>query len=66
MSVISGRLPCVTGRIERDGAVIHLIAERTKDMSAMLPMLARPEAEGKGTFSSRDLHRNRQDPDGTT
>jgi len=45
-SVISGRLLCVTGRIERDGPVIQVLAERIKDMSAMLPMLARPAMDG--------------------
>jgi len=45
-SVISGRLLCVTGRIERDGPVIQVLAERIEDMSAMLPMLARPAMDG--------------------
>ncbi|VDC33814.1 error-prone DNA polymerase [Pseudogemmobacter humi] len=35
-AVVAGRLLRVTGRIERDGQVVHLIAERIEDLSARL------------------------------
>ena len=41
-SVIAGRLVRVTGRIERDGEVIHLIADRVEDLSHLLTTLGRP------------------------
>lgn len=41
-AVIAGRLIQVTGRIERDGPVTHLIAERVEDMSHLLATLGRP------------------------
>ena len=41
-AVIAGRLVRVTGRIERDGPVTHLIAERVEDVSHLLVTLGRP------------------------
>ena len=41
-AVIAGRLIRVTGRIERDGPVVHLIAERVEDVSHLLSTLGRP------------------------
>jgi error-prone DNA polymerase len=41
-AVIAGRLVRVTGRIERDGPVVHLIAERVEDLSHLLATLGRP------------------------
>ncbi|MCA0423369.1 MAG: error-prone DNA polymerase, partial [Proteobacteria bacterium] len=41
-AVIAGRLLRVTGRIERDGPVVHLIAERVEDVSTLLTTLGRP------------------------
>ncbi|SEM29685.1 error-prone DNA polymerase, DnaE-like [Roseovarius azorensis] len=41
-AVIAGRLLRVTGRIQRDGPVIHLIAERVEDVSHLLATLGRP------------------------
>ncbi len=35
-SVIAGRLLRVTGRIERDGTVVHLVAEQIEDLSPRL------------------------------
>lgn len=40
--VIAGRLLRVTGRIEREGQVTHLVAERVEDISPMISALARP------------------------
>ncbi|KPP86004.1 MAG: error-prone DNA polymerase [Rhodobacteraceae bacterium HLUCCO07] len=45
-AVIAGRLLCVTGRIEREGQVTHLIAERIEDLSPMLSTLGRPAPSG--------------------
>jgi len=41
-AVIAGRLVRVTGRIERDGPVTHVIAERVEDVSPLLATLGRP------------------------
>ncbi|NEY92154.1 error-prone DNA polymerase [Tabrizicola oligotrophica] len=41
-AVIAGRLVRVTGRIERDGPVTHLIAEQVEDVSHLLATLGRP------------------------
>ena len=41
-AVIAGRLLRVTGRIQRDGQVAHVIAEDITDMSQLLSTLARP------------------------
>lgn len=40
-AVIAGRLLRVRGRIERDGQVVHLIAESIEDISALLTTLGR-------------------------
>ncbi|MDJ0628688.1 MAG: OB-fold nucleic acid binding domain-containing protein [Rhodobacter sp.] len=42
-AVIAGRLLRVTGRLQREGAVTHLIADRIEDLSAMLDSLLVPE-----------------------
>ncbi|MDP4032379.1 MAG: OB-fold nucleic acid binding domain-containing protein, partial [Pseudorhodobacter sp.] len=41
-AVIAGRLIRVRGRIERDGPVVHLIAEHVEDVSPLLATLGRP------------------------
>ena len=40
-AVVAGRLLRVTGRVERDGQVTHLIAEQVEDLSARLSTLGR-------------------------
>uniref|UniRef100_UPI0025D6DF17 helix-hairpin-helix domain-containing protein n=1 Tax=Sediminimonas sp. TaxID=2823379 RepID=UPI0025D6DF17 len=40
-AVIAGRLLRVTGRVEREGQVMHLIADRIEDLSPMLSALGR-------------------------
>jgi len=42
-AVVSGRLLRVTGRVQRDGPVIHVVAEKVEDMSHLLDALARGE-----------------------
>ncbi|OSP56870.1 OB-fold nucleic acid binding domain-containing protein [Pseudoruegeria sp. SK021] len=41
-AVIAGRLLRVTGRLQRDNAVAHVIAEQIEDISPMLDELTRP------------------------
>ena len=41
-AVVAGRLLRVTGRVQRDGAVIHVIAETIEDLSPRLMTLGRP------------------------
>lgn len=41
-AVVTGRLIRVRGRIERDGIVVHLVAEQVEDASHLLTMLGRP------------------------
>lgn len=41
-AVIAGRLVRVTGRIQHDGPVTHLIAEKVEDLSHLLPTLGGP------------------------
>jgi len=43
-AVISGRLLRVTGRVQREGGVTHVIAETIEDLSAMLDRLLQPGA----------------------
>ena len=47
-AVIAGRLLRVTGRIEREGQVVHVIAERIEDISPMLSSLGRPATDAGG------------------
>lgn len=35
-AVVAGRCLRVTGRVQREGIVVHLVAERIEDISAML------------------------------
>ena len=42
-AVIAGRMLRVTGRLQRDGIVSHVIAEQIEDISWMLDDLLRPE-----------------------
>ena len=44
-AVLGGRLLRVTGRLEREGQVVHLIAEVIEDVSTQLAMLGHPEGE---------------------
>mgnify|MGYP006280756523 FL=1 len=42
-AVIAGRLLRVTGRIQREGPVLHVVAEKIEDISAMLDRLLEPD-----------------------
>ena len=48
-AVVAGRLLRVTGRIERDGPVIHLVAEQVEDLSGRLATLGHQLRIGAGT-----------------
>jgi error-prone DNA polymerase len=41
-AVVAGRLVRVTGKVEREGQVVHLIAEKVEDISDLLATLGRP------------------------
>jgi DNA-directed RNA polymerase len=41
-AIIAGRLLRVTGRVQHEGSVTHLIAERIEDISDMLDLLLQP------------------------
>ncbi|WP_035262218.1 OB-fold nucleic acid binding domain-containing protein [Actibacterium mucosum] len=43
-AVIAGRLLRVTGRIQREAGVVHVVAERIEDISYMLDSLLEPTA----------------------
>ena len=42
-AVIAGRLLRVTGRVQREGGVVHVVAEQVEDLSGMLDDLLRPD-----------------------
>jgi DNA polymerase III alpha subunit len=42
-AVISGRLLRVTGQLQREGGVVHIIAEQIEDLSTMLDRLLQPD-----------------------
>ncbi|MGK7663975.1 MULTISPECIES: OB-fold nucleic acid binding domain-containing protein [unclassified Marinovum] len=47
-AVIAGRLLRVTGRVQREAGVIHVIAEEVEDISAMLDSLLDVTDPGEG------------------
>ncbi|MEM6619218.1 MAG: OB-fold nucleic acid binding domain-containing protein [Pseudomonadota bacterium] len=50
--VVAGRLLRVTGKVQRDGAVVHVIAEKIEDMSWLLDTLVAPESAAKSPQSA--------------
>lgn len=42
-AVIAGRLLRITGRLQRENAVVHVVAEEIEDISPMLDRLLEPE-----------------------
>jgi len=48
-AVISGRLLRVTGRLQRDAGVVHVVAETIEDLSPMLDQLLRADFRHDGT-----------------
>ncbi|MEM6904424.1 MAG: error-prone DNA polymerase, partial [Pseudomonadota bacterium] len=53
-AVISGRLVRVTGRLQREGIVIHLVAERIEDLSHRLGDLGHPMSSLIGETNHTD------------
>ncbi|MDG1128201.1 OB-fold nucleic acid binding domain-containing protein [Seohaeicola saemankumensis] len=45
-AIIAGRLLRVTGRLQHEGGVTHLIAEHIEDISPMLDLLLQQEGAG--------------------
>jgi DNA polymerase III alpha subunit len=41
-AVIAGRLLRVTGKLQREGMVVHIVAQKVEDISPMLDELLRP------------------------
>lgn len=54
-AVIAGRMLRVTGQLQRESAVVHVIAERIEDISAMLDELLRPAEDGDGALPASRL-----------
>jgi len=48
-AVIAGRLLRVTGRLQREAGVVHVVAERIEDVSHLLDLLLRPGFAADGT-----------------
>jgi len=63
-AVIAGRLVRVTGRIEREGQVVHLIAETVEDVSSLLATLGRPVVidsnDGRADEGKRPIRRDQR------
>ena len=62
--ILSGRLLRVTGRIQREGQVIHLLAERVEDLSGLLDDLARGAPRIDPTGPVDEVKRPQQDARG--
>ena len=62
--VMGGRLLCVTGHLQREGIVVHLIAQQIEDMSHRLTDLGHPldEAVGITRPQADDAPRPRRQP----
>lgn len=52
-AVISGRLLRVTGQLQREGSVNHLVAWTVEDLSHMLDRLGMPDAPPRGDEARR-------------
>ncbi|PJE37401.1 error-prone DNA polymerase [Pseudooceanicola lipolyticus] len=63
-AVMGGRLLCVTGHLQREGIVVHLIAQQIEDMSHRLTDLGHPldEAVGITRPQADDAPRPRRQP----
>lgn len=63
-SVIAGRLLRVTGRLQRDQDVTHVIAEHVEDISPLLDELLSPDFTYEGTRAGDQPERGSVDRDG--
>jgi len=59
---LGARLLCVTGELQREGIVIHVVVRRMRDLTARLMaladpgLLAKPSGDGHTMYPSRDFH----------
>ena len=53
-AVIASRLMRATGRVQREGQVVHVVAERIEDLSHMLDLLAAPDARFANALARAD------------
>ncbi len=58
-AVISGRLLRVTGQLQREGSVSHLIAWRVEDLSHLLDRLGMPDADSRSDEVRRPVPERR-------
>jgi len=61
-TVISARLLGVVGRLQREGAVIHLVAERLVDLTPRLNALTDGDFSENGLARADEVKRNSADP----
>lgn len=54
--VMTGRFLAVTGRLQRAGLVVHVVAERFTDLSGELGRLSDDDSEERPLLKSRDFH----------
>jgi len=54
-AIIAGRLLRVTGRLQHEGGVTHLIAEHIEDISAMLDLLVQREGVATAAAAGGNL-----------
>lgn len=52
-AVVTGRLLKVTGYLQREGIVVHLIAQQIEDVSPMLSKLGHPNSEAIGLMDAK-------------
>jgi error-prone DNA polymerase len=55
-TVMTGRFLAVTGRLQRAGLVVHVVAERFRDLSGELGRLTDDNDEERPLLKSRDFH----------
>ena len=56
-AVIAGRLLRVTGRVQREQEVVHVVAEELEDLSALLDELLSPDFRHDGTRAAAQPER---------
>ncbi|GAB0115111.1 error-prone DNA polymerase [Acidisoma sp. C75] len=61
--ILGARLLAVTGRLQKEGSVIHLVAERLRDLSSLLDDLSRAEAPMPETLAHADEVKGGGPPD---
>ena len=54
-AVVAGRLLRVTGTIQRDGKIVHVVAQHVEDISHMLDWLVAPENINATQFTQKQM-----------